>query len=75
MRVDLHSVTLEEIDKVFDTIINEAHNMRDGYIHLITGIGVIKNRVLCLAKTYGYEITEEIGNSGALYLNLDEGEK
>jgi len=71
MRYDFHGVKLEEVDKIFDTLINNACNYRDPVIHIITGTGVIKDRVKYLSKEYGYEITEELGNPGAMYLDLD----
>ena len=71
MNYDFHGMTLEEVDKRFDTIINDAMNMRDPVIHFITGNGVIKERIIYLSKAYGYEITEELGNPGSLYLDLD----
>lgn len=71
MRYDFHGLKLEEVDKIFDTLINDACNMRDSTIYLVTGNGKIKERIKELGKEYGYNINEKLGNSGVLVLDLN----
>lgn len=71
--VDFHGWTLSDAESEMHQIIGAARmtHARPEQVQFITGVGQHKEQVLEIAKKYGLEANEKIGNTGCVIVLIN----
>ena len=69
---DLHGVYLEDLDMLYDKFVYKALSEEKGHIRLITGSGVLQQRIIELSESvYGYKYFIPMHNPGEIIVYVD----
>ena len=69
---DLHGYKLDEAIKFVQSLIDKTRlDGREEVVKIITGRGVIRSKLIDYFKTYQIHVQFEMGNDGALIVEID----